>query len=558
MESECARTSRSHDTQGLQYTTAASPSGVAGDRQELNGSSQGNGQLDEEEQEKEVWCAICLSVLRQPRQLPCRHAFCLQCLEKMVRKGGAVLRCPNCRRSALLPRDGVAALPMDSSLLMVVKKVRERRRIRIKKKKCKVCSGCAELQLCTLCPHCAELYCSSCTADHAQALKTQVDAVMDRLEKFKKQLQLESLREKKRSKENQKLPSSGADEDLRRCRGHKRVLSTLKRALSSCKTFSAPDGESPLPAGDVPSSPEVRQIQSLSRQLVFLLKLTSTIENELLHNDVREVFTKFDKMRCAATQNYGTPKENLNQISVNTDGKNQAKEQLLIDFSSNDDISDMNRSPQSSAYTSPNASTGSLSNADFRLSRSTIRKQVLVPGRKYPRSHSRPQRHQSYHGIPDLSNPLRSTSFIGELDNSQNWDQVTRSRSYSRCGSLSGSSISHSRSRVHYVGFYSGDDDEEDADSTHGAGVQQQTPPTADSGDPRVSTRLLATMPLADLRQGLEDQSLLYRCKPSRSLQRLSHRSFLRRPTDLAWCPWNGMVYVTVSQLAKLVEINVV
>ena len=57
-------------------------------------------------------CSICLDPFTNPKLLQCFHVFCKDCLEPLVcqNQHGLSLRCPNCRRSTLLPANGVSGL----------------------------------------------------------------------------------------------------------------------------------------------------------------------------------------------------------------------------------------------------------------------------------------------------------------------------------------------------------------------------------------------------------------------------------------------------------------
>ena len=82
-------------------------------------------------------CRLCSQYLREPRQLPCGHSFCLQCLERyyrsecqrsetgrrrspsVERRRRGLLPCPAapvCLHVALVPDDGVAAFPVNQAI----------------------------------------------------------------------------------------------------------------------------------------------------------------------------------------------------------------------------------------------------------------------------------------------------------------------------------------------------------------------------------------------------------------------------------------------------------
>eukprot|EP00090_Calanus_glacialis_P006939 TRINITY_DN15420_c0_g1_i1.p1 TRINITY_DN15420_c0_g1~~TRINITY_DN15420_c0_g1_i1.p1 ORF type:complete len:649 (-),score=159.41 TRINITY_DN15420_c0_g1_i1:13-1755(-) len=55
-------------------------------------------------------CRICYGEFTQPKQLPCLHTFCQNCLEKFVNPK-LLVECPTCREETQLTVLGVAALP---------------------------------------------------------------------------------------------------------------------------------------------------------------------------------------------------------------------------------------------------------------------------------------------------------------------------------------------------------------------------------------------------------------------------------------------------------------
>ena len=58
----------------------------------------------------QVTCGICLELYKQPRLLKCFHVYCEQCLQRLVKREGQSLPCPQCRQVTPLPVGGVSEL----------------------------------------------------------------------------------------------------------------------------------------------------------------------------------------------------------------------------------------------------------------------------------------------------------------------------------------------------------------------------------------------------------------------------------------------------------------
>lgn len=60
--------------------------------------------------EDHLTCCICLETLSDPKVLWCLHVNCKKCLEKLVKKDKATIKCPQCGKLTTIPADGVAGL----------------------------------------------------------------------------------------------------------------------------------------------------------------------------------------------------------------------------------------------------------------------------------------------------------------------------------------------------------------------------------------------------------------------------------------------------------------
>ena len=63
---------------------------------------------------EEVSCPVCTNIYTEPKHLPCRHSFCLQCLKHWHRPGHGrdTITCPKCQLVSRVPDSGdLADLP---------------------------------------------------------------------------------------------------------------------------------------------------------------------------------------------------------------------------------------------------------------------------------------------------------------------------------------------------------------------------------------------------------------------------------------------------------------
>ena len=66
---------------------------------------------DSASQENSLTCAVCLSVFKDPKLLPCFHTFCALCIQDVAdRHRGSYFPCPACHEPTSLPPGGAVAL----------------------------------------------------------------------------------------------------------------------------------------------------------------------------------------------------------------------------------------------------------------------------------------------------------------------------------------------------------------------------------------------------------------------------------------------------------------
>ena len=57
---------------------------------------------------EEVTCSVCIHLYTNPKQLPCLHIFCLECLNDLVRTSArhGKIKCPICQTEVAVPESG--------------------------------------------------------------------------------------------------------------------------------------------------------------------------------------------------------------------------------------------------------------------------------------------------------------------------------------------------------------------------------------------------------------------------------------------------------------------
>ena len=124
--------------------------------------------------ESQVSCSICFEFLQTPKILPCFHAFCLQCLNRMAahHAGGGKFKCPTCRATTLIPQpegtfDSCASSFLHNRLLdlLAIKEARNTPTL---------CGNCGKTASdCSFCFECGTMFCSEPTLSiKSKRLKT--------------------------------------------------------------------------------------------------------------------------------------------------------------------------------------------------------------------------------------------------------------------------------------------------------------------------------------------------------------------------------------------------
>ena len=132
---------------------------------------------------EDVTCTVCLDRLKDPRLLPCLHAYCKTCLEGILSKSKEKNRivCPQCRSNHAVPSGGVEAFPSDMLLESALKFYS----LKDEPKKAVSCNMCTEDDPATVyCPTCGKFLCAFCSKAHGRMLeyRDHRTAALDKLD----------------------------------------------------------------------------------------------------------------------------------------------------------------------------------------------------------------------------------------------------------------------------------------------------------------------------------------------------------------------------------------
>lgn len=95
-------------------------------------------------------CDICQEQLKNPKELPCLHYFCCNCLNGLARASGlatgGTFNCPTCRSPITIPEGGPSAFPTNFHMVRLEKLIKERRKARKKKPQVQLVTALTAMQ----------------------------------------------------------------------------------------------------------------------------------------------------------------------------------------------------------------------------------------------------------------------------------------------------------------------------------------------------------------------------------------------------------------------------
>ena len=115
---------------------------------------------------EEVTCSVCIQLYTNPKQLPCLHIFCLECLNNLARTSTRYgkIKCPICQAEVAVPETGtMEALPS----CFYVKNLLDTLAIKECNTSKVTCGNCDEKRdEASYCFHCGKFWCKDCLNAH--------------------------------------------------------------------------------------------------------------------------------------------------------------------------------------------------------------------------------------------------------------------------------------------------------------------------------------------------------------------------------------------------------
>ena len=125
--------------------------------------------LKEEEHRSETIdltvCGICLSLIDDPKALPCLHTFCCGCLVEWTKEHSDKVKCPVCKEDVALPPEGVSGL-RSNFFVTTLKEKEALQSTLMKDKLCCTCCEDSDNAAIAWCSDCKENLCGSCVKSH--------------------------------------------------------------------------------------------------------------------------------------------------------------------------------------------------------------------------------------------------------------------------------------------------------------------------------------------------------------------------------------------------------
>lgn len=116
-------------------------------------------------EEKFFQCSICLEEFKEPKQLPCLHRYCRDCLEIIIQTKVDTMECPLCKTKCNIPEEGVNGFKTDFHMKSMLQFIQLQKSF--EDEDIKDCIGCSKkLKITAYCFKCNDFLCEECFQFH--------------------------------------------------------------------------------------------------------------------------------------------------------------------------------------------------------------------------------------------------------------------------------------------------------------------------------------------------------------------------------------------------------
>ncbi|XP_071840051.1 uncharacterized protein [Apostichopus japonicus] len=111
-------------------------------------------------------CPVCLDQFNEPKQLPCLHRYCNDCLRKVMKAShDGTIECPLCKQRCCIPEDGLDGFKTDFHMKSMLEFIELHKSF--EKKDFKQCVSCLKDVVCSAyCFKCRDFLCNECYKVH--------------------------------------------------------------------------------------------------------------------------------------------------------------------------------------------------------------------------------------------------------------------------------------------------------------------------------------------------------------------------------------------------------
>ena len=116
-------------------------------------------------EEKFFQCSICLEEFKEPKQLPCLHRYCRECLGAVIQNQVQLLECPLCKTKCDIPEEGVDGFKTDFHMKSMLQFIQLQKSL--ENEEIRDCVGCSKkLKVTAFCFKCHDFLCEECFQFH--------------------------------------------------------------------------------------------------------------------------------------------------------------------------------------------------------------------------------------------------------------------------------------------------------------------------------------------------------------------------------------------------------